>query len=77
MQKIIANIAKENHLGLWETDWMWWEVQKRERGDGKERHWLVKPGTGGDDWENQRAKGVAGIGFVNADLSQFCKKQKI
>lgn len=38
--------------------------------------WIVKPGTRGEDWENQKTNGVVGIGFVNADLSQFCKNKK-
>ena len=41
---------------------------------GNTKYWLIKPGTGGSDWENQKEKGVAGVGWIGVDLLKFFKQ---
>ena len=39
-------------------------------------YWLVHPGSGGGDWENQKQAGLVGIHYYTMDLSKFTTQNK-
>lgn len=39
-------------------------------------YWLVHPGSGGEDWENQKQAGLVGIHYYTMDLSKFTTQNK-
>ena len=39
-------------------------------------YWMIRAGTDGSDWENQRKGGVIGIHYYTLDLSKFTRQDK-
>jgi len=50
-----------------------WVVSKLIENMADIQYWLIRPGTSGSDWKNQRERGVIGIGFYKelGDLNQY------
>ena len=37
------------------------------------KYWMIRPGTNGEDWENQRNAGIIGIHYYTIDLSEYAQ----
>lgn len=74
-------LAKYGKLDAIQIQSYMWVVSKLLDSDSVEnldtKYWMIRPGTGGNDWDNQRNLGLIGISFYEniGDLSIFYDKQ--